>query len=84
MTGQRAQTFGAITRTDPPVIGITKPRKPAILGHHSGVTPIYRTVAPTPVVEVVRMICQNDRAIGAKILTYPKDQSGDKHDHYKT
>ena len=53
------------------------------MGHFRDVTLIYRTVAPTPVVIVGRMKRQNDRAVGANILTYYNGQYVDEHGHFE-
>ena len=82
MTGRSAQTCGAISRTDRPRIAYTKSRKPANLGYVRDLTHIYRTLAPTPVVVVVRMKCRNDGAVGANIFTYYNGQYIDEHGHY--
>ena len=72
---------GRSARTDRPRIAYTKPRKPANLGHFRDVTSIYRTIAPTLVVIVVRWRCQNDAGVGANLLTYYNGQYVDEHGH---
>ena len=81
MTGRSARTFGGIASTDRPRIAYTKPRKPVNLGHFRDVTPLYRTVAPTPVVIMGSMRCQNAGAVCANIVTYHNEQKVDRHYH---